>query len=159
VSGEERGLLGSRWYAGHPTVSLDSVVALVNLDMIGRNRPDSVFLNGWGKSEVADAVVRQAHAHPELGLSVGPDVEDRPLTPADSDHWPFQRRGIPYAFFYTGAHADYHRPGDEPARVDADKASRIARLAWYVIGELGDADGRPRWDPAARRLNVPDGGR
>jgi len=68
VSGEERGLLGSRWYAGHPTVPLDSVVALINLDMIGRNRPDSVFLNGWGKSEVAGEVVRQSHEHPDLGL-------------------------------------------------------------------------------------------
>jgi len=157
VSGEERGLLGSRWYAGHPSVPLDSVVALINLDMIGRNRPDSVFLNGWGKSEVAGEVVRQSHEHPDLGLSVGPDVEDRPLTPADSDHWPFQRHGIPYAFFYTGAHADYHRPGDEPSRLDADKAARVARLAWYTIAALADADGRPRWDPTARRLNVPSG--
>jgi len=159
TSGEERGLLGSRWYAAHPSVPLDSVVALVNLDMIGRNRPDSVFLNGWGKSEVADEVVRQSHQHPELGLSVGPDVEDRPLTPADSDHWPFQRHGIPYVFFYTGAHADYHRPGDEPTRLDADKASRVARLAWYTIAAIADADAPPRWEPSARRLNVPDAAR
>jgi hypothetical protein len=159
VSGEERGLLGSRWYAAHPTVPLDSIVALINLDMIGRNRPDSVYLNGWGKSEVADEVVRQARAHPELGLSVGPDEEDRPQTPADSDHWPFQRRGIPYAFFYTGTHADYHGPGDEPSRLDADKAARVARLAYHTAAAIADAKPRPRWDPAARRLNVAADGR
>jgi Zn-dependent M28 family amino/carboxypeptidase len=159
VSGEERGLLGSSWYAAHPTVPLDSVVALVNLDMIGRNRPDSVYLNGWGKSEVADEVVRQARAHPALGLAVGPDLEDRPLTPADSDHWPFQRRGIPYAFFYTGPHPDYHGPGDEPSRIDADKAARIACLAYHTVAAIAEAQARPRWDPAARRLNVPDAAR
>jgi Zn-dependent M28 family amino/carboxypeptidase len=159
VSGEEHGLLGSRWYAANPTVPLDGIVALINLDMIGRNRPDSVYLNGWGKSEVADEVVRQARAHPELGLSVGPDVEDRPETPADSDHWPFQRRGIPYAFFYTGSHADYHGPGDEPSRLDADKAARVARLAYHTVAALADRKPRPRWEPAARRLNVPDAAR
>lgn len=157
TSGEERGLLGSRWYAEHSTVALDSVVALINLDMVGRNRPDSVYLNGWGKSEVAEEVVRQARLHPEIGLAVGPDVEDRPLTPADSDHWPFQRRGIPYAFFYSGAHADYHRPGDAPARLDADKAARVARLAGHTIVAIADAEQRPRWDRDARRLNVADG--
>ena len=156
TSGEERGLLGARWFAEHPAVSLDSVVALINLDMIGRNRPDSVFLNGWGKSEVAGEVVRQSRHHPELGLAVGPDIEDRPLTPADSDHWPFQRRSIPYAFFYTGVHPDYHRPGDAPVRLDADKASRVARLAGYTVVALADAEARPRWDKAARRLNVSD---
>ncbi len=159
VSGEERGLLGSRWYAAHPTVPLDSIVALINLDMIGRNRPDSVYLNGWGKSEVADEVVRQARAHPELGLAVGPDEEDRPETPADSDHWPFQRRGIPYAFLYTGTHPDYHGPGDEPARLDADKAARVARLAYLTVAAIADAKPRPRWDTAARRLNVATDGR
>ena len=155
TSGEERGLLGARWYAEHPTVPVDSIVALINLDMIGRNRPDSVYLNGWGKSEVAALVQRLAVEHRELGLGAGADVEDRPVTPADSDHWPFQRRGVPYVFFYTGAHPDYHRPGDEPARADADKASRVARLAFYTMQELANAPGRPQWDPTARNLNVP----
>jgi peptidase M28-like protein len=154
TSGEERGLLGSRWYVQHPTVPLSRIVALVNMDMIGRNRPDSVWLNGWGKSTAAETVVREATAHPELGLGVGPDDEDRPLTPADSDHWPFQRRGVPYAFLYTGTHPDYHLPGDEPAKLDADKAARVARLAYYAVEAMANARERPQWDAAARRLNV-----
>jgi Zn-dependent M28 family amino/carboxypeptidase len=154
VSGEERGLLGSRYYAEHPTVPLERVVALVNLDMISRNRPDSVYLNGWGKSEVSDLVRRLAAERTDLGLAVGPDLEDRPVTPADSDHYPFQRRGIPYIFFYSGGHPDYHRPGDHPDRVDADKAARIARLALATMLELASAPSRPAWEPEARRLNV-----
>lgn len=157
VSGEERGLLGSRWFASHPTIDLDRVVGLVNLDMIGRNRPDSVYLNGWGKSSIATLVQRLARERRELGLSVGPDLEDRPVTPADSDHFPFQRRGIPYIFFYTGQHADYHNVGDEPSRADADKASRIAQLAWYTVQALATQSERPQWEPEARRLNVPGG--
>lgn len=156
VSGEERGLVGSTWYVAHPTVAIDSIAALVNLDMISRNRPDSVYLNGWGKSEVSDLVRRLAGEHGELGLGVGPDEEDRPVTPADSDHWPFQRRGVPYIFFYTGEHPDYHRVGDEPQRADGDKASRVARLAYYTLLELANAPARPAWDPAARERNVPD---
>jgi Zn-dependent M28 family amino/carboxypeptidase len=138
----------------NPTVPLDSIVALINLDMISRNRPDSVYLNGWGKSSVSDLVRRLAASHPELGLSVGPDLEDRPLTPADSDHWPFQRAGIPYVFFYTGQHADYHGPGDHAERTDADKAARVAMLAALTARAVADAAGRPEWDPDSRRLNV-----
>jgi len=154
VSGEERGLLGSRAFVARPSVPLDSMVALVNLDMIGRNRSDSVYLNGWGKSTISDLVRELAAQHRELGLAVGPDEEDRPQTPGDSDHFPFQRQGVPYVFFYAGGHPDYHAPGDEPARLDADKAARVARLAFYTMWEVAERAGRPKWDPAARRLNV-----
>jgi hypothetical protein len=154
VSGEELGLWGSRAFVTHPSVPLDSIVGLVNLDMIGRNRPDSVYLNGWGKSTISGLVRRLATAHPELGLAVGPDVEDRPETPADSDHYPFQHEGVPYVFFYTGDHADYHRPSDDPSRMDADKAARVTRLAFYTLWVIADARTLPKWDPEARRLNV-----
>jgi len=154
VSGEERGLLGSRYYVQQPTVPLDSLVGLVNLDMISRNRPDSVYLNGWGKSSISDLVRQLAAQHRELGLDVGPDEEDRPTTPADSDHWPFQRRGVPYIFFYTGEHPDYHRVGDEPSRVDADKAARVTRLAYYTLVSLADDATPPAWNAESRRLNV-----
>jgi hypothetical protein len=154
VSGEERGLWGSRAFVARPEVPLDSIVGLVNLDMIGRNRPDSVYLNGWGKSSISRLVRRLAAAHPELGLAVGPDVEDRPQTPADSDHYPFQHEGIPYVFFYTGAHVDYHQPSDEPARLDADKAARVTRLAMYTLWTMADQRVRPKWDREARRINV-----
>ena len=154
VSGEEIGLRGSRAFVARPAVPLDSIVALVNLDMIGRKRPDSVFLNGWGKSSISDLVRRLAAQHRELGLDVGPDEEDRPRTPGDSDHFPFQQQGVPYIFFYAGSHPDYPRPGDEPARLDADKAARVARLAFFTMWDLAEHRARPKWDAAARRLNV-----
>ncbi len=154
VSGEERGLLGSRWYVGHPTVPFDSIVGLVNLDMIGRNNPDSIFLNGFGKSSLSDLVMQLAARHPELHLSIGPDLEDRPETPSDSDHWPFQRHGVPYIFFYSGEHPDYHRVSDELSRIDADKAARVAKLAFYTVQSVADDTQPPRWDPQSRQLNV-----
>ncbi|MBI1723117.1 MAG: M20/M25/M40 family metallo-hydrolase [Gemmatimonadetes bacterium] len=154
VSGEERGMLGSRYFVAHPTVPFERIVGLVNLDMISRNRPDSVFLNGWGKSTISGLVRRLAAEHPELGLGVGPDVQDRPQTPADSDHWPFQRRGVPYIFFYTGEHGDYHGPTDHAERTDPDKASRVTRLAFYTVWEMAESTERPQWGAEARRLNV-----
>jgi Zn-dependent M28 family amino/carboxypeptidase len=154
VSGEERGLLGSRAFVARPSVPLDSMVALVNLDMIGRNRPDSVYLSGWGKSTISGLVRELAAQHGELGLAVGPDEEDRPVSPGDSDHYPFQRQGVPYIFFFAGSHSDYHSPGDEFALLDADKAARVTRLAFYTMWEVAERTGRPKWDPAARRLNV-----
>jgi Zn-dependent M28 family amino/carboxypeptidase len=157
VSGEERGLVGSRWFAAHPTIALDRVVGLVNLDMISRNRPDSVYLNGWGKSSLSALVERLAAQHRELGLAVGPDPEDRAVTPADSDHWPFQRRGIPYIFFYTGQTPDTHNVGDEPSRVDPDKASRVARLAWLTVHAIATGADRPVWNAESRRANVAPG--
>ena len=154
VSGEERGLLGSRWFVAHPTVPVESIVGLVNLDMISRNRPDSVYLNGWGKSSISDLVRALAAEHSELGLSVGPDVEDRPTTPADSDHWPFQHRGVPYIFFYTGEHPDYHRVSDQPERTDPEKAARVTRLAFLTVRAIADRPERPAWVSEARLLNV-----
>lgn len=154
VSGEELGLLGSRHFVAHPTVPFDRIVGLVNLDMISRNRPDSVYLNGWNKSSISGLVRRLAARHRELGLGVGPDIEDRPRTPADSDHWPFQRRGVPYIFFYTGEHGDYHQPTDHADRTDPDKASRVARLAFYTLWEMAEGTERPKWEAESRRLNV-----
>lgn len=154
VSGEERGLVGSRHFVSHPTVPIDRIVGLVNLDMISRNRPDSVYLNGWGKSTMSDLVRELASRHPELGLAVGPDEEDRPRTPADSDHYPFQRRGVPYVFFYTGSHPDYHRVSDHADRTDPDKAARVTRLAFYTLWEVAESADRPVWTAASRRLNV-----
>ena len=76
------------------------------------------------------------------------------MTPADSDHWPFQHLGVPYIFFYTGEHPDYHAVGDEPARTDADKACRVARLAFYTVEAIANDRTPPAWDPESRRLNV-----
>ncbi len=154
VSGEERGLWGSQWFVDHPTVPLASIVAVVNLDMIGRNAPGAVQAGGLDLSTLGTAVARAALEHPEVGLTVSPGPT------SGSDHVPFWSKGIPFVFLFAGLHADYHRPTDAPATVDADKAARVARLAFYAALAAADADARPEWlttaaPPAAARGDRP----
>lgn len=148
VSGEEHGLLGSRWYSDHPTVPLEQVVANINVDMIGRNAPDSVVVIGKEYSSLGDEVNRVGAAHPELGLVVSDDVWPEERFFFRSDHFNFARRGIPALFFFTGVHEDYHQPSDEVERLDVDKAARVARLIFHTAQAIADAPQRPVWDPA-----------
>ena len=149
VSGEEKGLLGSAWYSEHPTVPLASIVANVNIDMIGRNAPDDIVVIGRSYSSLGDVVARAAADNRQL---VG-------LTPADdrwpeerfffrSDHFNFARKEIPAVFFFAGVHEDYHQPSDEVEILDVDKAARVARLVFFTSHAIATTPARPQWTPA-----------
>src|SRR5690606_25103748 len=122
VSGEEHGLLGSRWYSDHPTVPLERVVANINVDMIGRNSPDSVVVIGKEYSSLGEVVNGVGADHPELGLVVSDDIWPEERFFFRSDHFNFARKEIPALFFFTGVHEDYHQPSDEVEKLDVDKA-------------------------------------
>jgi len=158
VSGEEKGLLGSTWYTDHPVFPLGRTVADVNMDMIGRNWQDTVAAIGKKESSLGSAVDRVARSHPELGLSVVDDRWPDQHFYSRSDHYNFARKGVPILFFFSGIHEDYHRPSDEPDRIEYGKTARIGRLIYYLGREVADADGRPRWDPDAYRRVVGGGG-
>ena len=64
-----------------------------------------------------------------------------------SDHYNFARKGVPILFFFNGTHEDYHGPGDEPAKIDAEKESRIVKLVYYLGQEVANADAKPQWKP------------
>ena len=147
VSGEEKGLLGSAWYSDHPTVPLPQIVANVNVDMIGRNSPDTVVAIGRGYSTLGDVADRVAGAHPELGLELTDDLWPEERFFFRSDHFNFARKEIPAIFFFSGVHEDYHRPSDEVEKIDADKAARISRMIFYLVNEVANDPQRPRWDP------------
>lgn len=138
VSGSEAGLLGSTWFATHPTVELEGAVAVLNLDMIGRNHPDSIGVVG-PTSGLGPTIDRIAAATPALSLTVAPDPagSDR-LRP--SDHMVFAERGVPAIRFFSGLHDDYHTPADEVDRIDPDKVARVARLVFLTAHHLATAD-------------------
>jgi hypothetical protein len=149
VSGEEEGLLGSAAFVAHPPVPLRDVVADLNLDMVGRNAPDSLSVIGMEYSTLGASALAAASAHPELGLQLVPDrdpAEDRFFR---SDQFSFARRGIPAVNLSSGFHADYHEPSDAPEKVDAEKVARVARLVAELAAAVADAPGRPRWTAAA----------
>jgi hypothetical protein len=147
VSGEEKGLLGSRWFVDHPTVPLESIVANINLDMIGRNAPDSIVVIGQDYSSLGPLVRSVAAANPGIGLTVSDDLWPEQRFFFRSDHYSFAAREIPALFFFAGVHEDYHRPGDRVERLDLDKNARVARLAFLLAHEIANSTEAPAWTP------------
>lgn len=145
VSGEEKGLLGSRYYSDNPTVPLESIVANINVDMIGRNAPDSIVVIGQEYSSLGPLVNEVAAERPELGLTVAPDIWPQERFFFRSDHFNFARKEIPALFFFAGVHEDYHRPSDHVEKIDTDKAARVARLIFYTGYEIATRADAPRW--------------
>lgn len=149
VSGEEKGLLGSSWYAEHPTFPLDRTVANINMDMVGRNWTDTIVAIGKQESSLGPLVDRIAADHPELGMAVIDDLWPEESFYTRSDHFNFARRGVPILFFFNGTHEDYHRPTDHAEKIGYDKMARIGRLLFWLGLEVANADERPQWDPEA----------
>ncbi|HEV2131720.1 MAG TPA: M20/M25/M40 family metallo-hydrolase [Longimicrobiaceae bacterium] len=149
VSGEEKGLLGSRWFADNPTFPIERVVANINADMIGSDRHrDSVVVIGKDYSTLGEVVNRVNAQLPELRLVASDDIWPEQQFFYRSDHVNFLRKEIPALFFFTGVHECYHQPCDTLDFVDTGKAARVATLILHTVREIADADRRPEWDPA-----------
>ena len=149
VSGEEKGLLGSRYYAENPTFPLENTVANINLDMVGRNWSDTIVAIGKEESTLGPQVERISAEHPELDMAVIDDIWPEESFYTRSDHYNFATRGVPILFFFNGVHDQYHRPADEVDLIDYDKMARLARLIFYLSLEVANQDERPAWDPEA----------
>lgn len=149
VSGEEKGLWGSEWFSDHPTVPLDKIVANVNLDMVGRNNPDSIVVIGQEHSNLGPTLAAVNARHPELRMTTSADLWPDERFYERSDHFMFARYGVPVLFFFNGVHPQYHRVGDHVDLIDTDKLSRVAKIAFYLGAEVANAPARPVWDPAA----------
>lgn len=161
--GEEKGLWGSRYFTSFPTVDLKNVIAQLNIDMIGRSRrtddanPKNKELSGENEifvigskmmssqlGDVTDAVNKSF-----LNLNYN-FLYDDPKDPNRfffrSDHFNYAQKGIPIVFWFDGAHEDYHRPGDEPQRIDYAKMEKITRTVFLTMWELADSKERPKVD-------------
>ena len=165
--GEEEGLFGSQWFTDHPTVPRDSIVAQLNVDMIGRGdagdvtgitkdsakihgNPDYVQLVGSRRistqlGDMAEALNRQA-AHP-LKFDYALDANGHPSNIyCRSDHYEYARYGIPIIFFTTGGHADYHQVSDEPQYIDYPHYARVANFIADLAMHVADNPTRPAID-------------
>ncbi|MGH7607755.1 MAG: M28 family peptidase [Gemmatimonadales bacterium] len=147
VSGEEKGLWGSAYFADHPPVPAASIVANLNIDMVGRNWKDTVVVIGKEHSDLGATLHRVAAAHPELDMQPIDDIWPQENFYFRSDHYNFARKGVPILFFFSGTHADYHRPGDSVDKIDAEKEARIVKLVFYLGLEVANAAQRPKWNP------------
>jgi len=154
VSGEERGLFGSSYYASHPAIPIAQTVAVVALDEIARNTPDTMIAVGKGFSSLGQVLDGVVGAHPELGLLALDDLWPEQNYFRRSDHYPFAQRGVAALALYGGNSAEVHRPNDVVETADWEKASRIVRAAFYLGLDVANAAARPTWDPDAHRRFV-----
>ena len=147
VSGEEKGLWGSEYFVNHPTVPLKDVVADINIDMIGRNWPDTIVAIGREHSDLGQTLAAVNAAHPELGMTAIDDRWPEENFYFRSDHYNFAKNGVPILFFFNGVHADYHQVSDSPDKIDSDKESRILQLLFYLGQAVANNPQRPQWNP------------
>ncbi len=154
VSGEERGLWGSAYFADHPTVPLASVVADLNSDMVGRNAKDTLAVIGREHSNLGATLDSVAAKHPELNIKPVGDLWPQEGLYFRSDHYNFAKKGVPILFFTTGLHPDYHQVTDSPDKIDAEKEARFARLVFYLGLAVANAAQRPQWNPKSYKQIV-----
>jgi hypothetical protein len=147
VSGEEKGLWGSDYFANNPPVPAKQIVANINMDMIGRNWPDTIVAIGKEHSDLGVTLERVNSAHPELRMTAIDDRWPEERFYFRSDHYNFARKGIPVLFFFNGVHEDYHQVTDSPDKINSEKEARILKLLFYLGQEVANDSRRPRWNP------------
>jgi hypothetical protein len=143
VSGEEKGLFGSRWFADHISLPPDyKIVADINIDMVSRNDGKSIGVTPSSKhaSHTNLATLAEESAKAE-GLEVKYDA-DSFFNRTDSAN--FARKGIPVVFFFSGVHEDYHKSTDDVEKADFDKAARVARAAYRLGWQVAQAQETPK---------------
>ena len=145
VSGEEGGLLGSEAFITHGPIPAAAMVANINIDMIGRNAPDTVVAIGIDYSDIGRRIRRIVSGNADLGLSVIDDPWPDERFFFRSDHYNFATAGVPAIFLFAGTHEDYHMPSDEVHHIDADKVARIARLAFRLGLDIATDPSPPEW--------------
>ena len=158
VSGEEKGLWGSQYFADHPTVPVANMIANINIDMIGRNWTDTIVAIGKEHSDLGATLLRVNQAHPELRMTAIDDRWPQENFYSRSDHYNFARKGVPVLFFFNGTHEDYHRPSDSPDKIDSEKEARILQLLFYLGQDIANAPQRPRWNPESYKQIVEGAG-
>ena len=130
-SGEEMGLLGSNYFVKNPTIDLSSINYMINLDMVGRLKEDkSLAIYGVGTSPIFKQTINSNNDSfniIENESGVGP-----------SDHTSFYINDIPVLHFFTGQHADYHKPSDDPDKINYQGVKEISDYIFSLISDLND---------------------
>lgn len=132
---EERGLIGSDYYTKNPLFPLEKTVAMINMDMVGRNGNDTVYVIGQQYNPDLAALVNATI--PETGLKKEEMMMDLYRS---SDYYPFYKKGISAIGLTSGLHNDYHGVGDNPDKINHVKVQKIAQLAYKVAWQIADSN-------------------
>jgi hypothetical protein len=142
-SGEELGLLGSKYYTQSPAVPLQSTAAMINMDMIGRyDREKGLIISGWGTSAAWGRII------PELAKKQNMRYTIDSSGVGASDHTSFYLKNIPVLQFFTGVHSDYHKISDDPDKINVQGETAVLKLIAGVLIQLDDEKTDPEFLPA-----------
>jgi len=158
VSGEEKGLFGSQYYADYdPIFPLEKTVVDLNIDMVGRlggdyiakNEPNYIYLIGSDKlsSELHELSEAANKKRDNLILDYKyNDEKDPNRFYYRSDHYNFAKNNVPIIFYFNGTHPDYHQPTDDIEKINFPKMTKIARLVFYTAWEIANRENRLKVD-------------
>jgi hypothetical protein len=157
---EEKGLWGSQYFVENPTIPLDRIVTMINIDMIGRSKPagdanpanaslagpNEIYVIGSKMMSTQLGELSEATNHAYMNLKLN-YLYDDPKDPNQffyrSDHFNYAKHGIPIIFYFDGEHEDYHRPGDHPDKIDYAKMEKVTRTVFVTLWELAERPARP----------------
>ena len=136
---EEKGLLGSKYYAENPVRNISNTAMMVNMDMIGRLNDNPVILGGVGSSGIFENIIADARKNHTLDIETNMGgVEFR-----RSDHASFYQENIPVLFFFTGAHQDYHKPTDDWDKIDYQGEKEVLNFIYDLIIDVSQLEEKP----------------
>jgi aminopeptidase YwaD len=152
--GEEEGLLGSKHYVNNPVFPLDKTVAMLNMDMIGRLTDNKLTVGGIGTANGWESLVKLLALAPATNASVQPSpwgsfnlqLNEEGFGP--SDHSSFYGKQIPVLFFFTGTHADYHKPSDTADKINFEGLTRITSYVAAIARAVDQNPARPTYKVA-----------
>lgn len=157
MTGEEKGLLGSQYYAEHPVIPIEQSVVDINIDMIGRQddkyekKNEKYYIYTIGSDRLSTDLhkinedINNKYSQLILDYTFNSESDPNRFY-YRSDHYNFAKKGIPAIFFFSGVHKDYHQPGDTPDKIMYDKMERIGRHAFQLMWELANRPERIKVD-------------
>jgi len=186
-SGEEEGLLGSNYYVNHPSIPLGNTVAMINMDMIGRMKDSKLVIGGVGTAKewrdiisvvnVSQTMTVNANDNGRVltGAPIVVSTNGRTIAAVDStkkplvltlqedgygpsDHSSFYSKQIPVLFFWTGTHADYHKPSDTYDKINYDDEARVLELVARILRHIDASEKRLSYTAAKNDSTPRTGG-
>lgn len=136
---EEEGLLGSKYFVKNPTVKLESITTMINLDMIGRMKENSLTIGGTGTALNFEDLLNN------INIDHGLNLKMSQAGYGPSDHASFYINNIPVLFFFSGTHEDYHKPSDDWNKINSDGEKQITDFIYDLILGLSNLDERPQY--------------
>ncbi|HLF20337.1 MAG TPA: M28 family peptidase [Bacteroidota bacterium] len=152
-SGEELGLLGSAYYIKNPTIPTERMIAMVNMDEIGRLKDRKLIVYGMGTSPGFESLVNKYNKDSTFVLKLQKDGF------GPSDHSSFYAKKIPVFHFFTDIHPDYHRPSDDYDKINAEGAKQILDFIATITLDLMAAENRPLYAQVEAPRQPAGGGR